>query len=80
MTRTFSLAELQATFTRYAAIHGHEQATDTLERATGTRHLHAVSKDKTAAAMMALVGGRCIFDGMFAPKGPRVRGRSQWLA
>jgi hypothetical protein len=30
--------------------------------------------------MIVLVGGKRIFDGMFAPKGPRARGRSQWLA
>jgi hypothetical protein len=76
--RTFSLAELQAAFSRYAAVHGPEAASAALVRVTGTRHLHAVPKDKSAAAMIALVGGKCIFDGMFARR-PEVW-RSRWLS
>jgi hypothetical protein len=76
--RTFSIAGVKPGSPAKAAIHGHDKATDALERVTGTRHLHAVPKDKTLRRDDGGVGGRCIFDGMFARR-PEVR-RSRWLS
>ncbi len=78
MTRTFTLDELEAAFNRHAMIHGREKALADLERTTGARHIFSVPKHKITPAMVVLVGGRCIFDGMFARR-PEVR-RSRWLS
>jgi hypothetical protein len=78
----FSQHDLLAAFNECARIHGKDAALETFAKATGYRDLASVkTHDMMLKAMTALVGGRCLLEGMLQSRSGRRRsGRSRWMS